>query len=375
MRVAINTRHLIPGQLEGIGYYTREVCALLPQLLPEAEFLFCFDRRFPDSFVRHERVEGSVLYPSARDPLLWRLWYDYRLPGLLRRWKADVFFSPDGFCSLRTDVPQVMVTHDLAFLHYRDQLPERVQRYYERYVPRFLAAASEVLTVSDFVSFDIERTYGLPAKSIDVTGNGVKAGFKPVELSIRASTRARYSDDRPYFFYLGSVHPRKNIIRLLRAYEHFRSGSEKRVLLLLGGRLAWQTEDVRNLHAASSYREDIRFLGYLEEGVLPDILGSCLAMVYPSMSEGFGVPLLEAMHAEVPIITSNRTSMPEVAGDAALYVDPEDELSIFRALARISENEDLAADLIHKGRRQRKRYTWSKTAEVVANAIKRAENA
>ena len=371
VRIAINTRLLLPGSLEGIGYYVQELCRRLPELLPEAQFLFCFDRPFDPRLVAHPRVSGKVIFPPTRDPLLWKVWFDYRLPQVLRDWGADIFFSPDGYCSLRTDIPQVMVLHDIAFAHYSDHLPGRVQRYYERNVPLFLDKAVQVIAVSDFVRQDLHHRYGTPLKKVSVAGNGVKPIFQPATEESIAVVRGRYTEGLPYLFYLGAVHPRKNIDALIGAYTKFREQTTQKIPLLLGGRLAWQNESVKAMHAASPYKQDIHFLGYLPESELAKVLGAALAMIYPSLSEGFGVPLLEAMHAEVPILCSQATSLPEVAGPAALYFNPHNVPAIAAAIERIVSDAALRQRLIGNGRVQRERYSWQQTAERVAAVLRR----
>lgn len=369
LRVAINTRLLLPGTLEGIGYYVQELCRRLPELLPEARFLFCFDRPFDPRLVAHPRVEGTVILPPTRDPLLWKIWFDYRIPGVLRRWRADVFLSLDGYCSLRTDVAQVMVLHDIAFAHYRDHLPARVQRYYEHYVPLFLEKAAHVITVSDFVRHDLHHRYSTPLKKISVAGNGVKPIFRPAAAEDIVRIREQYTAGAPYLFYLGAVHPRKNIAALIGAYTCFRRQAPYAVPLLLGGRFAWQHDAVKAAYRDSEFKRDIHFLGYLPEAEIGRVMSGALAMVYPSLSEGFGVPLLEAMHAEVPVLCSHATSLPEVAGPAALTFDPHSRKDMAAAMMRIVTDAALRRQLIDLGRTQRKRYSWQQTAVRVARAL------
>ena len=374
MRIAINTRLLLPGRLEGIGYYTHEIVRRLPALLPESEFLFCFDRAYDPALTELPRVSGRIVWPPTRDPLLWRAWFDYRMPTVLREWKADVFFSPDGYASLRTAVPQVMVTHDLAFLHYDNQLPPRVQRYYQRRVPRFLHAAKRIITVSEFVKGDVNLHYGTPPEKMTVIGNGVKEVFAPLGESAITDVRNAYAGGLPYFFYLGSVHPRKNIDRLIMAYGAYRRTSNTAYPLLLGGRMAWQSAAVRRAWQESEYRTAIHFLDYLPEAEVASVLGGAAALVYPSLSEGFGVPLLEAMAAEVPILTSSATSLPEVAGPAAVYFDPLRVGEIAEAMVRIADQPGLADRLVAAGRLQRQRYSWEKSAAAVADCLRQAIN-
>lgn len=370
MRVAVNTRFLLPGKLEGIGYFTREIVRRLPDHLPEAAFLFCSDRKTTPALAAHPRVETRVVYPPARHPWLWTLWFNYALPRAAASWGADVLLHLDGYCSLRTSIPQVMVIHDIAHVHYPAEIPGRALRYYERNIPRFLRRAERVLTVSEYVREDIVREYGIAADKLSVTHNGVRPQFGPLPESVRREVRERYASGQQYFFYLGAIHPRKNVARLIRAYTAYRAAGGPAVKLLLGGRLAWQTGEIERARRASDYRDDIHFLGYVDEAELPRLLGSALALVYPSLNEGFGVPLLEAMHAEVPIVTSDRSSLPEVAGQAALFVNPEDIQDLAEALRRVAVDTALTDRLVAAGRERRARYDWDSAAATVAAAVR-----
>ncbi|WP_116126015.1 glycosyltransferase family 4 protein [Lewinella sp. IMCC34183] len=369
MRVAVNTRFLRPGELEGIGYFTREICRRLPELLPAAEWLYCFDRPFDPVLTADPRVTGRAIFPPARDPILWKLWFDYALPRAVRAWEADVVLHLDGYCSLRTSVPQVMVTHDIAHVHYPNEIPRRARAYYRRTVPRFLDRAARILTVSEYVRGDIQRVYGVPGEKIALTCNGVRPEFRPLSAEERTRARDDFADGSAYFFYLGAIHPRKNVARLIRAYNGFRAGGGPPVRLVLGGRMAWQTGAIERAYADSPFRSDIVFLGYLPEDALVRALGGALALVYPSLSEGFGVPLLEAMHAGVPIVTSNTSSLPEVAGSAAVFVDPRRESSITEGLTRIAEDPALAASLVAAGHARKDVYSWDRAAAAVAEQL------
>ncbi|MEM7572258.1 MAG: glycosyltransferase family 1 protein [Bacteroidota bacterium] len=369
MRIAINTRFLLPQYLEGLGNFTLEVSRRLVEQHPEHDFLFCFDRPYDPQFVFGERTKAKVIFPPARHPWLWQAWFEFALPRVLRSWQADVFFSPDGYCSLRSQVPTLMVTHDLAFLHYPDQVPDRARRYYQKWTPRFIKRAERVITVSEFVRQDIMNHYGTDPTKISVACNGVRPIFKPLDASSIRAVRAKYSRGQAYFFYLGSVHPRKNLSRLIQAYAQFRAAHAEPVLLLLGGRLGWQLEEVQRAHRNSPFAQDIHFLGYLPTEDAARLLAASLALVYPSLSEGFGVPVLEAMQTEVPVITSQVTSLPEVAGDAALLIDPKSTSSVAEALSQIAQSAELQKALVAKGRVQRERFSWDLAAQVVWKSI------
>jgi glycosyltransferase involved in cell wall biosynthesis len=370
-RIAVNTRFLLPDRLEGIGWYTHEIVRRLVVRRPDDEFIFLFDRPYDERFVYSERVTPVVVPPPARHPLLWYIWFEQRLPKILARRGAEVFLSLDGYCSLRARTPTIMVTHDIAHVHYPRQVPRLTRKYYDSFVPRYLQRAERVGVVSNFVRRDILSYYGIEAHKLFVAGNGVRPEFRPASAETRLAIRQKYADGRPYFFFLGAVHPRKNVRALIEAYNVFRRWVPATVPLLIAGRLAWQNRDVRHAHRNSPYRHDIRFLDYVPNELLPQLMGSALALTYVSLFEGFGVPLLEAMHCEIPIITSNTSSLPEVAGDAALLVDPRNKGQIAEAMRRIYTDPILAGQLVDNGRRQREQYTWDRSAEVVDGELSR----
>ncbi|PHN03690.1 glycosyltransferase [Flavilitoribacter nigricans DSM 23189 = NBRC 102662] len=370
MRIAVNTRFLLKDRLEGIGWYTHEVLRRLVEQHPEHDFIFFFDRPFAPEFIFGPNVEAVVLYPPARHYVLWWWWFEIAVPRALRRHRADVFLSFDGYCSLQTEVPTLMVTHDIAHVHYPDQIPGWARHYYHRFVPRYLQRADRIVTVSEFVRQDILRHYSPTAEKIIIAGNGCKSVFHPVPAERQTIVREKYSNGKPYFFYLGALHPRKNIERLIRAFGRFKQEQGGDIQLLIGGRLAWQSAAIKQTWERSEVRDDIHWLGYVPDSELPDLLGSALALTYVSLFEGFGVPLLEAMHAEVPVITSNVSSMPEVAGDAALLVDPESETAIAEAMRQIATDAKLRRRLIEAGKKQRAQYSWDKTADIIWRTLK-----
>ncbi len=372
MRIAINTRFLLKGRLEGIGHFTWEVARRLVTAHPEHEFLFLFDRPWHPDFVPAGHVQPLRLFPPARHPLLFVAWFEGAVPRALRRWGADVFLSPDNFCSLRTPVPTVLVIHDLAWRHFPEQVPWAHRMYYQHFTPRFVRRADRIVTVSEYTRRDLLAAFPLEPERIAVACNGCRPIFRPLSENEKQAVRDRYADGKPYFLFVGAVHPRKNVHRLIEAWDRFRKMTGAPVKLLIGGRFAWQTGPVRTAWERATHRDDIVFLGYLDEDELPAITGAALGLTYTSLFEGFGVPLLEAMHCDVPLIVSNVSSMPEVAGKAALLVDPTDVEAIARAMARLWQDDALRARLVAHGRVQRRKFTWDRAAEVVWQQIEAA---
>ncbi len=365
MRIVVNARFLLKDHLEGVGWFTKEVLQRLTSEHPAHEFIFLFDRPYDDAFLFNERIQAVLLPPPARHPLLWLWWFEVAVPFALRKYRADIFLSFDGYCSLRSRVPTVMVTHDIAYKHLRNHTPARSRWYSDVFVPRYLRRADRIVTVSEFSKQDILSHFSIEPAKIKVACNGVRDGFQPLPADEQAAVRAQYAAGQPYFFYIGSVHPRKNVHRLIAAFDQFKKNTAAPVKLLIGGRFAWQTGAVKTAFEAAQHQQDIHFLGYISDVELTRLTGAALALTYVSLFEGFGVPILEAMHCHTPVITSNTSSMPEVAGDAALLVNPTDVADIAAAMQRLYEDEALRNELIIKGNLQKTQFSWRKATDVI----------
>lgn len=363
MRIAVNTRMLLQGRLEGIGWYTCEILLRLSRQHPQHEFIFFFDRDWDPAFLFGPNVTPVRVYPPARHPLLFWIWFEWRLPALLRRYRADVFFSPDGFLSLRTPLPTLLTVHDLAYKHFPGHVHGLQRAYYRHFMPRFLQRADHIVAVSEATRQDILDSGIDPAK-VSVAHNGANSRFRPAGEEACAKLRAEFTGGRPYFLYVGAIHPRKNVARLVRAWSLFRRDSGLPHCLVLLGRMAWMAEDVRQAIEESPYREDILTVGYQADR-LPEFYSAAEALVYVSLFEGFGIPVLEALCCDTPVITSRVSSMPEVAGQAALLVDPENIAAIAAALRRIAVEPELRERLVTAGRSQRERFSWDQAAEIV----------
>jgi glycosyltransferase involved in cell wall biosynthesis len=372
MNIAVNTRFLLPEYLEGYGYFVFEVFKHLTRKYPEHHFIFIFDRAYDKQFIFSPNISPVVIGPPARHPLLWKFWYDIKIPAVLRKHQADVFVSADGLCSLATSVPQCLVLHDVAFMHYPAHIRKSHYIFYKRYVPKFLKKATAVATVSKFSKRDIVNYYKVATDKIDVVYSAAKEIFKPVSSEVKEQVKNRYTDSKEYFLYVGAVHPRKNLVNLLKAFSIFKKRQKSNFKLVLAGRLAWKYDSfIQNLKRYK-YRDDVIMLGYLSEDELVKITGSAYAMVYPSLLEGFGVPVIEAMKCLVPVITSAQSSMQEIAGDAALYANANDPDDIADKMMLVYKDERLRDELIKKGDDVATQYSWPRTADLLWECIQKA---
>lgn len=362
MKIAVNTRLLLKDKLEGIGWVAYECLRRMVISHPEVEFHFIFDREPDPKFIFADNVKPVVLFPPARHPFLYIAFFEFAVTRYLRKIKADLYLSPDGYLSLRSKVKQIAVFHDLNFEHFPQDFPKIHLWHYKKFFPKYARKADKIITVSEFSKKDICECYGINPDKIEVAYNGANEIFSPVSEDVKKETRDKYTEGNPYFMFVGSLHPRKNLARLFTSFDLFKKRNNNDIKLLIVGSKRWWTEPIKNAYEAMTHKDDVIFTGRLSAEDLHLVTASALASVYVSYFEGFGIPIVEAFKCNTPVITSNVTSMPEVANDAALLVDPFNEESIADAMEKILD-EEVRNDLIEKGRIRRQDFSWDKAAE------------
>lgn len=336
---------------------------------PEHRFIFLFDRKPHPEFIFGDNVTPVTVHPQARHPWLWHIWFEWMLPRVLKEQDADVFLSPDGYLSMRTDVPSLPVIHDLNFLHSPKDIPAHHARYLNRNFPRFAKKAARIATVSEFSKQDIAQHYQIAPSMIDVVYNGVSERFRPTTPPEQDAARQRWTGGWPYLIYVGAMHPRKNISRMLEAFDLFRTTSQEPLKLVMVGNRQWWTDDMQTALNGMRFKDDVIFMGRVSEDDLRQLLGAAFASLYVSTFEGFGIPVIEAFQAGVPVITSNVTAMPEVAGDAALLTDPYSVEAIARSISTLEHDVSLRERLIVRGKEQATQFTWQRTSDLLWQSL------
>lgn len=372
MRIAINSRFIIKDKLEGYGYFTKEIFFRLAEQHPDDEFFFFFDRPYDPALRFPVNIKPVVVRPKARHAISFRWWFDVKVTLTLRKVKADVFISPDGFCSLTTRVPQVLVVHDLAFLHYPQFIPKLHLLFYKTQTPKYLKKATIVATVSEFSRQDIMEKYNVAAEKIINVSSAAKPVFKPIDWEEKEQVKEKYAEGCEYFVFVGGIHPRKNLLNLLKAFSLFKKRQHTNMKLVVVGRLAWDYKSTLEKLDTYKFRNAVKLLDYLPEEELVKVVAGAYSLIFPSFFEGFGVPVIEAMQCNVPVITSNTSSLPEIGGDAALYADPNDPSAIADQMKRLFKDENLRSQLIEKGGANAEKYDWNKSANLMWTAIQRA---
>ncbi len=371
MVIAVNTRLLLKDKLEGIGWFTLETLKRITIDHPEHRFIFIFDRPYHSDFIFSHNITPVVLWPPTLHPALWYFWFEFQIPRILKKYKADLFVSPDGYLSLSTRVSQLAVIHDINFVHRPTDLPWLKAKYYNHFFPLFARKAKRIATVSYYSKEDITRSYKVDFDKIDIVYDGINHLFQPVSQEEKKLLLAKLTGGHEYFLFVGALHPRKNINGLLKAFDAFKGTNINDIKLVIVGGKMYKTGAMNVTYKNMSYMHDVIFTGRVTTDELHYITGSALAMVFVPFIEGFGIPVIEAMRAGVPVICSNTTSLPEVGGNAVLYADPHNTEQISKAMYRIVNEPELRRSLIEKGFEQQKKFSWDKTAKLLWISIEK----
>jgi len=363
MKIAVNARFLMKNYLEGYGNFIYEIFKRIAEKHKDVEFIFLFDRPFAPKFDFGTNCKQVVIGPPASHPLLWKIWYEMCIPSVLKKYQADLFVSCDGFCSLRTSVPQIVVIHDLAYLHHPSGIKKSHLTFYKKFTPKFIAKAKTVITVSEFSKKDIFNNYGANPDKIKVVYNGIKEIFRPLLPEFHGYVKKKYTEEKEYFIYVGSIHPRKNLVNLLKAFSVFKKRLQTGIKLVIAGRLAWKYDFFLKNLKNYKYKNDVILTGYIEDGELVKLIGASYAMIYPSVFEGFGIPVLEAMQCNVPVITTSGSAMEEITKGKALYADTANFNDIAEKMMLLYKDENLRKKLITEGNTITGLYNWNHAAE------------
>ena len=358
--IVVNTRLLLPGTTEGIARYAIETLKRMTQRHPEVRFSFLFDRPFSEEFIFADNIEPHVVFPPARHPLLWYTWFHLTAHRKARQLKPDLYFSPEFYLSNLPDVPKVAVFHDVAYERHPEILSPLYGWYVRKFSRLYQAQADHILTVSEFNKHDIHDVYGTPLEKISVAYNGISDFFVPLPEEKRAEIRQQYTGGAPYFLYVGTIQPRKNLSNLFLAFDRFKMETDSPAKLLVVGKKGWQYDEIYQTYEQLRHKDEVIFTGPRYGAELNEVYNGALAKTFVPFYEGFGIPIIEAMITETPVLCANVSCMPEVYGDAAYEVDPFDVEGIALGLKRLAGEPELRQQLVEKGKKRHQRYTWDK---------------
>lgn len=359
MKIAVEARYLLVKDRTGVENYTYFLLEALARLAGDHQLELYLHR--PPRTEERELLQPFLGSPVAHfhvvPPL--KLWLKLWLPLVAQLQRADVGLFPGSILPLYLPFPSVMVVYDLCWSVFPECYPQREIKIFRDIYPRSLQAAKVVFAISEFTKGDIQRVYGTPADKIHLVPCGLDPLIAPVP-DAADRVRAQWGLEPGYVLAVGTSHPRKNIATLLRAYA---LAKPPQPLVLLGPP-GDTTNPLAQLAEQLEIADRVRWLGYVAREELSLIYSAAGTFVMPSLYEGFGMPVLEAMACGTPVICSNTTALPEVTGEAALHADPQQPEAFAGALARIYAEKGLAGELRERGLARAKLYNWDHSAQL-----------
>jgi glycosyltransferase involved in cell wall biosynthesis len=356
----------------GVSGYIRQLLAHLPAAAPDLR-LTAFTPDVELDLPAGLDVRRSARWDTRR-PLRRILWEQAALPLLARQTQLDLLHGAVNVVPALAACPSVVTVHDLSFMRYPQAFPPVQRAYLQSQVRRSTRAARQVIAVSQATKQDVVELFGVAPERIDVVHNGVDASFCPAPAGQVEAFRRRQGLPERYILHVGTLEPRKNLVRLVQAFAQVRAndpGQPPAKLVLAGGK-GWDYGAIFAEVDRLGLAQDVIFPGYVADEELAWWYRAAAVFAYPSLMEGFGLPVLEAMACGAPTVTSNLSSLPEVAGDAALLVDPTSVDALADALLRLMADAGLANDLRARGQAQAARFPWSRTAQQTAAVYRRA---
>jgi glycosyltransferase involved in cell wall biosynthesis len=356
----------------GISEYIQKVVEQLSKLAT-VDFIL-LEQDIKDFSVKNSSLQFLPVSNHLHRPLLSMLYHLYILPRRIKKWKNkyDLVFLPAGNRRLLSFYPirTVVTIHDLSQFHITSKYDKFRMFYIMRVVPHYLKLAQVIMAVSEQTKKDMVKFYHIPSDKIVVNHNG----FSQDKFSNSAPEQEvleKYNLSKPYFLYISRIeHPGKNHLNLIKAYELLPEETREKFDLVLGGSDWNGSEEVHNYAKQSHSHSSIRFLGYVPNTDLKALYERCAIYIFPSLWEGFGLSLLEAMACGAPVICSNCSSLPEVGGNAVLTFDPQDPKDISKRILEILEGPELRKDLIHNGFERVKEFSWERHTERIMEELR-----
>ena len=362
MRIGIDYTAAV-RQTAGIGRYTRLLIQTLAILDQDGDYLLFSAGRQPGGVDWPDNFSLRQLPLSDRHMAI--IWQRLRLP-LPIEWltgRLDLFHSPDFVLPPVRRAQTLLTVHDLSFIRWPECSSPPLLEYLMAAVPRSVARADRILADSECTRQDLVELLDVPAERIDVVYAGVEERFRPQADKAVDAVKARYGIERPYVLGLGTLQPRKNFARLIEAFALARERAGIPHALVIGGGEGWLSRGIHETIDRLGLREDVRLIGFVDDQDLPALYTGADLFAFPSLYEGFGIPVLEAMGCQTPVVTSRASSLPEVAGEAALLIDPTDVEELADALVRGLGDSELRDRMVLAGKGQVDRFSWRAAAQ------------
>lgn len=373
MRVGVDVRCAY-GRKTGVGYYTYHLLKALFRLDAHNEYLLFFNslKERPEAIFQGENL--SLVQPPFRLPnrVLHFFWRYLDFPAIERFiGPVEVFHSPNYQLIPTKSAATVITVYDLSFLKFPEVTMLTAKLHYARKIFDYVQGADLVIAISENTKSDLLELTKITEDKISVIPGACDEKFRPIDDPHRLEeVKERYGIQNDYILFVGTIEPRKNLVRLLKAYHRIRDDIEAQLLLV--GTKGWRDREIYETYDQLRLSGRVKFLGYVPEQDLPYLYSGALFFVYPSIYEGFGLPPLEAISCGCPVISSRVSSLPEVLGEAAIYVDPEDEHQISEAILRLRGNPLERQRLSELGIAQAKKFSWEASAKMTLQVYEKA---
>jgi glycosyltransferase involved in cell wall biosynthesis len=352
MKIGIDTQSTL-GRKTGIGLYAAQLLRALRQVAPQHEYLA----------LSSGRTEEMRTDQRLR-------WQQFGLPRRARARRVDLLHVTGFDAPLWKPCPVVLTVHDLIGLLFPGNLPPISRFYWSRWLPRSVRWADRIIVDSQHTKGDVNQLLGISAEHIEVIHLGLDKSLRPVQdENVLESVRDKYGLPQMFVLYLGTLEPRKGLDTLIAAYANLARDIPHH--LVIAGKRGWRTELLYQQVEALGLDRHVHFTGYMPDEDLPALYSLAQLFVFPSQYEGFGLPPLGAMACGVPVVCTNSSSLPEVVGDAALLVPPNEAESLAAAMLHVLEDHELQAKMRFSGLEQAARFTWEKTAEATLRVYER----
>jgi glycosyltransferase involved in cell wall biosynthesis len=371
MIIAVNTRLNKETQPEGYEDFMFSILGQLAVQFPQQQFLFISDAPFNLETEFAKNVQLVVAGPKTGNSLRLQYWFNYKIPALLRKHKADVFLSMEGICSLRTKIPQCLLIPSVSFLQAPLLMKKGHARFYKKFTSAFLAKAKAIATVSEYSKKILVDKYNLNSGDVTVVHPGIDKIFQPVGWEEKELIREKYADGKAYFICSGGISQLSNLINLLKAFSFFKKRQKSNMMLLIAGNT---DEAFKKELKTYKFRDQVQLLESLDKAELAKITAAAYALVYPVLYADFAIAPLQAVQCQVPVLLSNAGALLSIFGDSALYINPDDFKDIAEKLMLVYKDEGKANELVKAGNELLLQYQPDKTADLLMQCIQQAIN-
>jgi glycosyltransferase involved in cell wall biosynthesis len=360
MNLVINTRPLSKYVVYNLQDFVNDYIFQIINNNPTHSFYIIADS-VADKFVTLKNISIIASAPTSANILLWKLWYAYKLPSLLKKYKADVFINMDSICSLKTKVPQCIVVPDLSFLQH--------PAFVKKNTSVFLKKAVMIITFSQFVKNLICKNYTIATEKVEVIYTGANENFLPVDEVEKENCKGIYTEGKEYFLFAGELSAANNLVNLLKAFSFFKKRQKSNMQLIIATKAIAPNNPLVESLKTYKYRNEVKLLIDLPEEELVKITAAAYAFVYAVKQHDYYAPVLLAMQSEVPVIVSNSAIMTEICGETALFTDPAIFENIADKMMMLFKNEDKRNELIIKGKQQAAKFPLATTNQLLWQSI------